>query len=304
MRNPLIGVVTVTYNSASFLREFIRSCAAQTVDNYRVYCVDNRSTDDTLSVLAATQDERWRITRNPANVGVAAGNNQGIVQALIDGCEWILLLNNDTSFGERFFETLINTCVIQKWMTAVPKIYLDIPEGHIWYGGGGFNCWKGYAGYHRGIGCVDAGQYDDAGCIEYAPTCAMLVHRKVFEKVGLMDETYFVYFDDTDFCWRLRKAGVALCYCPSATIVHKVGGSTGGGRSVFSAFYIARNRRYFLLKHFGSVAAWVWTPVFLSVYVIRYITKWWGYSCLRASVRGTFSCGSLKPKVPTISISE
>lgn len=304
MSDTLIGVVTVTYNSAPFLRDFLRSCAQQTLKNYRVYCVDNNSTDDTLNILAGIQDERWRVTRNAGNVGVAAGNNQGITQALADGCEWILLLNNDTSFAEGFFQSLMATCVTQGWLTGVPKIYFDTPAGHIWYGGGGFDRWKGYAGYHRSIGTVDTGQCDVPGKIEYAPTCAMLVHGSVFHKVGLMDETYFVYFDDTDFCWRLWRAGVALGYCPGSTLIHKVGGSTGGGKSVFSAFHISRNRMYFLRKHFGSMVAWAWAPGFLAVYLIRYITKWWDYSCLLASVKGTFSSGSMRPKVPKIGTSE
>lgn len=302
MRAPLLGVVTVTYNSAPFLREFMRSCAAQTSENYRVYCIDNSSSDDTSSILRGIQHERWRVTMNERNVGVAAGNNQGIMQALIDGCEWILLLNNDTNFDESFFETIMTACVAQGWLAAVPKILYDIPVGHIWYGGGGFSLWKGYTGYHRAIGSLDVGQCDVACSVDYAPTCAMLVHRELFAQVGLMDETYFVYFDDTDFCWRLKAAGVTLGYCPSATIVHKVGGSTGGTKSTFSARYISRNRMYFLRKHFGSIVAWAWSPIFITFYVIRYVTRWWDYPCLKASLEGTFSCSSLRPRIPAAPI--
>jgi hypothetical protein len=304
MRTQLLGVVTVTYNSGAFLPEFVDSCSAQTHGAFNVYCIDNKSSDNTLSVLRESRDQRWRITINEENRGVAAGNNQGIMQALKDGCEWILLLNNDTRFDETFFETLITTSIAHGWLVAVPKIYYDRPAGSIWYGGGGFNRWKGFTGFHKEMGIQDVGQCDAPCTVQYAPTCAMLVHRDIFRQVGLMDETYFVYFDDTDFCWRLRIAGVSLGYCPDATIVHKVGGSTGGGKSAFSGFYISRNRMYFLRKHFGRVAAWVWAPVFISVYLVRYLTRWCDYSCLAASVKGTFSCGDMKPRVPMIPKSE
>jgi GT2 family glycosyltransferase len=302
MSKPSLGVVTVTYNSAAFLKEFLASCGTQTMTDFRVYCIDNQSTDGTPGILKAVRDERWRITFNAQNVGIAAGNNQGILQALSDGCEWVLLLNNDTSFSGEFFRQLIDVCAVRSWRAVVPKIHYDMPVGHIWYGGGGFSWWKGYTGFHKAIGMQDIGQCDAVCSVEYAPTCAMLVHRDIFRQTGLMDEAYFVYFDDTDFCWRLKKAGVKLGYYPGVTLVHRVGGSTGGSKSTFSARYIARNRLYFLRKHFGSLMAWMWTPAFMMFYVIRYLTRWWDYPCLKASLKGTFSYGSMKPKVPEIPV--
>lgn len=304
MSKALVGIVTVTYNSAPFLREFAESCVAQTVNGYYVYCIDNNSRDETAEILDAIQDDRWRIVLNSENIGVAAGNNQGILRALSDGCEWILLLNNDTRFEAVLLETLISACRVHGWNAVVPKIHYDKPAGSIWYGGGGFNWWKGFSGYHIAMGKRDVGQCDAPCTVEYAPTCAMLVHRDVFQKIGLMDETYFVYFDDTDFCWRLKTAGVTLGYCADVTVVHKVGGSTGGAKSAFSAFYVSRNRMYFLRKHFGAIVAWTWAPVFISVYVIRYIAKWWDYACVKASIRGTFSWGAMKPKIPEIPTSK
>jgi GT2 family glycosyltransferase len=298
MPQPILGVVTVTYNSVTFLQEFAESCNAQTLVGFRVYCIDNKSTDGTVTVLEGIRDDRWRITLNAENVGIAAGNNQGILRALDDGCEWILLLNNDTSFARQLFTELIDACAAQGWRAVVPKIHYDTPAGHIWYGGGGFNRWKGFTGYHKAIGRRDIGQCDEVRTVDYAPTCAMLVHRDVFRQVGLMDESYFVYFDDTDFCWRLKQAGVKLGYYPRVTVVHKVGGSTGGVKSTFSARFIARNRLYYLRKHFGTFAAWMWAPVFMGFYVARYLMKWWDFPCLKASFKGTFSYGSMKPKVP------
>lgn len=299
MNMPTVGIVTVTYNSGSFLQEFAESCAAQSGVKYTVYCVDNKSTDETVEMLKTIADDRWRLELNDANVGVSAGNNQGILQALSDDCDWIVLLNNDTRFEAMFLERLIEAAVQYGWKAVVPKIHYDTPAGCIWYAGGGFNRFKGFTGFHSCMGHVDRGQCDIAHTVDYAPTCAMLVHKDVFLRVGLMDEAYFVYFDDTDFCWRLKESGVLLGYCPEVKLIHKVGGSTGGAKSAFSAFFVSRNRIYFLRKHFGVFVACAWVPLFLSVYVFRYIRGWWDYKCLVASIRGTFSSRKMKSTVPT-----
>lgn len=300
MLRDSIGVVTVTYNSSGFLDEFIACCNNQTFRNFRVYCIDNNSTDDTVNLLNKIRDERWRISVNRDNRGVAAGNNQGIIQALRDNCEWVLLLNNDTSFSADCFEKLIGCCSVERWLVAVPKIYFDKPKGHIWYGGGNFSRMKGYSGQHLAMGELDVGQVNQRNVVEYAPTCAMLVHRSVFERVGLMDEAYFVYFDDTDFCWRLKQAGAKIGYNPDAAIVHKVGGSTGGDRRPFTVRFTSRNRMFYIRKHFGVVRAIAWTPVFLGFYLVRFVTGRWGLSCLRASFEGTFSYFGLRTVEPDL----
>ncbi len=300
MPQRTLGVVTVTYNSAAFVDEFFASCSRQTMRAFRVYCIDNKSTDATASYLSKIKDERWTLSLNQDNRGVAAANNQGIVRALRDGCEWILLLNNDTSFESTFFDDLMAACRSEAWRAAVPKIHLDAPSGHIWYGGGGFSRLKGFTGYHVGMGEIDGGQCDKSTTVEYAPTCAMLLHRSVFEIVGLMDESYFVYFDDTDFCLRLQRARIALGYVPNAKLIHKVGGSTGGDRKPFTVGFTSRNRLYYLKKNFGTLAAVAWRPFFLMFYVYRYFTGWWDYACLTAGIRASFEYGKMQAKVPNL----
>jgi GT2 family glycosyltransferase len=300
MTRPLVGIVTVTYNSASFLDEFVASCAAQQGPSFKVYCIDNDSRDATPGMLRHIDDPRWVVTLNKTNVGVAEGNNQGILQALADGCQWVLLLNNDTTFPADFFAQLVRACDENAWRVVVPKIWFDEPARHIWYGGGGFNPRRAHTGFHTSIGEADVGQFDQVVTVDYSPTCAMLVRRDVIEAIGLMDETYFVYFDDTDFCWRLHLAGIPIGYWPKSPLVHKVGGSTGGTTSPFTAHITARNRLYYLRKHFGALSAALWTPVFLLYYVGRYVVRSWNPACFKASLKGTFGYKALRPRVPEI----
>ena len=301
MDNRKIGIVSVTYNSSLFIDQFIDSVQKQNYDNFHTYIIDNYSQDDTVDKLKhrCSEPSLFTVIENSNNVGIAAGNNQGIFMALEDGCEWVLLLNNDTIFHDDFLHKMKSECIQRNLLVGVPKIYFDYPERHIWYGGGGFKSTRGHTGYHTGFGELDRGQCDAAGFVDYSPTCAMLVHRSVFYESDLMDETYFVYFDDTDFCWRLRKIGISIGYIPIASLVHKVGGSTGGTTSLFTCAITARNRVYFIRKHISLVAAIAWASIFISYYFIRYALRG-DLHRFNLSIRSTFQSFRLVPKVPRV----
>lgn len=248
MPSSKIGVVTVTYNSAKVIPDFIESLLKQAYESFRLYAVDNSSSDDTVALLGNYSGARLAIIRNAANVGVAEGNNVGIRAALNDGCESVLLINNDTAFGADLISTLHDG--LQKYCCdmIVPKIlYLDPPD-KIWSAGGAFSVWRGRP-RHLGFNRKDDGRFDKVCEAEYSPTCCMLIRREVFERIGLMDPNYFVYFDDADFCLRAHRASVKLVYCPETRLFHKVS-SLIGHRSDMSVQYVTRNHVYFVLKHF------------------------------------------------------
>lgn len=248
MENKKIGIVTVTYNSAAVIDDFIQSLLGQTFSNFILYLVDNASSDDTLHKVAKYSDPRIIIISNLDNKGVAAGNNQGIKEALDVGCEQILLINNDTVFEDQLIQKLSVGLIKNQCDMIVPKImYYDKPNT-IWCAGGFFNSLRAFGGYHYGLDEVDKGQWDTPSLIEYSPTCCMLINRQVFETIGYMDEKYFVYYDDTDFCFRAMKAAVRMFYLPTAKLQHKVSSLTGG-ESPFSLRYMARNRAYFIRKN-------------------------------------------------------
>jgi len=304
MNSGKIGVVTVTYNSASLLHDFLSSLGQQDYTNWHGYIIDNDSKDQTLAELRSRNLDplKYSIVANRDNVGVAAGNNQGIVMALEDGCDWVLLINNDTLFPPQLFGHLVQAAESHAWRAVVPKIHFKVPTNSIWYGGGGFDPRKGHTGYHTGIDQPDTGQFDLEKTVDYSPTCCMLIHRTVFEAVGLMDESYFAYFDDTDFCWRLKLAGVAIGYAPKYVLIHKVGSSTGGTASPFYARLTARNRLYFLKKHFGRTAPARWLVVFLPYYVFRYLVKNWNPVAFRASIEGTLAYRGIVESTPRLPV--
>jgi GT2 family glycosyltransferase len=258
-----IGLVTITFNSEKVIEGFLDSVSKQDYKNFVLYIVDNDSKDGTIPAIEKhIGNINHQLIKNASNIGVAAGNNQGIKRAMEDGCDYILLINNDVEFEPALFTKLLDKSKSTGYQIIVPKMmYYNDPE-ILWFGGGGFNKRMGYMNYHIGQDEKDEGQYPDRE-ITYAPTCCALVSKKVFEKVGLMDEKYFVYFDDTDFMYRVMMDGTyKMLFMKDAIFYHKVGSLTKsriGTRSKFKfgdfmIRYSTRNKVYYLRKQKSVLA--------------------------------------------------
>ena len=287
-----IGLVTITYNSANVLQPFLDCVWKQTHSNLVLYVIDNASGDATFSILEDEQDGRLKIIKNSTNLGVAKANNQGIEKAISDGCDQVLIINNDVEFESTLIEKLIKAQLEKACSLVTPKMmYYDNPN-HIWYAGSWFIKKKGYLPLHRGMKELDEGQYDKIIEVEYAPTCCLLVKKEVFQDIGLMDEKYFVYFDDTDFSYRVWKDGrYKMFYCPNVKLYHKVGSLTKSftkeKKIVYRGdFFIKQNTRnhVFFLKQIGGVFAYgyiVWLffknniKFFVNPKIKKNTATWW-----------------------------
>ena len=263
-----IGVVTVLYNSAPVLPDFFRSVNRQTYDTFSVYCVDNASADDSVA-QCRRQGSRFIVLSNMNNVGVAAGNNQGIRAALADGCEYILLLNNDVVFGPELLQGLKDGLRTHNCSMTSPLMYFHDQPDIIWAAGGHFQSWLAQRCVHSGLGLRDTGQFSQPERIGHAPTCCILFKRQVFEEIGLFDESLFVYGDDNDFTFRALQARLTLFLIPDMKLWHKVSSLTGAG-SNFSMRYVARGRAYFIAKHLGRIPGILWT----GFYRVYYFARW------------------------------
>lgn len=251
MIEPKIGLVTVLYNGIEVLEGFFESLSRQTYKNFILYVIDNSPNEvalDEAKQLASKFNVPSEFIYNNANLGVAKGNNQGIELSLENNCEFILLLNNDIEFDKNTIRDMIEYAEKNSESIIVPKIYYH-GTNKLWMAGGHISKLKATSP-HRGDKEEDIGQYDKIEYVGYAPTCFMLIHKEVFKTVGIMDEKYFVYYDDTDFVWRANKLGYKIVYFPKSTIGHKVSFSTGGGESNFSIYYLNRNRIFFIRKNF------------------------------------------------------
>jgi GT2 family glycosyltransferase len=274
-----LGLVTVLFNSNDVLEGFFKSLSLQIYKDYHLYLIDNTSSDVT-DVLINTLSERFPLPqvthiKNECNVGVAEGNNQGIQLSISHHSMYTLLLNNDIEFNDaNILQSLIEEGDVNKEMLIIPKI-LFFDSRKIWMAGGRFIFYKGITN-HIGEGENDGPIYNREQYFNYAPTCFMLINNLVFENIGLMDDRYFVYFDDTDFTYRAFRNGYRIKYSPKLTVLHKVSSLTGGSNSLFTLYFANRNRIFFIRKNFKGLnylMAMTFTVISRGVLMLKYKGK-------------------------------
>lgn len=257
-----ISVVTVTYNSGAVLTEFLECVNAQSHDDFGLIVIDNASWDQSLQIVEAHAPASTLVIPNAENIGVGAANNLGIRAALEQGSNYVLFLNNDTAFGPDLFKILEQSARECGVSMVAPKIVYHDQRNLIWAAGGRFIMPPVYLHQHRGFNARDHGQFDARALVSYAPTCCLLVGKGVFERVGVMDPDYFVYFDDVDFSFRAWRAGFVVLYEPTGVVLHKVSALTGGRQSLYYAKMSTRNRIYFQRKHLTRFGRWAWRLLF------------------------------------------
>ena len=265
-----IGIVTVLYNSETVLRDFFLSLNSQTYKDFTLYVIDNASKDEGLKLakeLAQKASFRCVIIPEEENWGIAKGNNIGIKVALNDGCKYVLLSNNDVVLNHtNTIEILLKKIESLGADIICPKIYYHHDPNLIWAAGGDYKFFD-TATVHFGSLEKDNGQFNKEQIIRYTPTCFTLIKNSVFDEIGLMDEDYFVYYDDTDFMYRAWKHHLKIIYTPETSILHNESVSTGKNSS-FRICQLVRNQFYFVRKNRTLL-----TFIILLLYRLAVFTK-------------------------------
>lgn len=259
-----IFIVIVNFNTREITLNCLKSLhKLKAIDfNISTVVVDNGSSEEFNIKEKDFEDLNLKFIRSKENLGFTGGNNLGIKFALDSNANYVMLLNNDTFVNEELILKLFNSA--EENLTAgivVPKIYFARGyEYHkdrykkeelgkvIWYAGGETD-WKNVISYHRGVDEVDKGQFDNRKETNFATGCCMFIARKVLEKIGMLDDKYFLYYEDGDFCQRVKKAGFKIIYEPKAFLWHENSGSTGGSGSHLQDYYISRNRMLFGIRY-------------------------------------------------------
>lgn len=266
-------MVTVTFNSEAVLPDFLDSLWKQTHADFLLFAVDSGSKDSTPARIRTLTDPRVRAVLCEHNIGFAAGCNLGIKMALEQGCDALLLLNNDTVFGSELLRQLLDGLEAHACDMTTPKMLYYEQPNTIWAAGGYLNPWLGYRNQHDGANRFDDGRFNTPHRVTFTPFCCILMRGRVIDTLGYLDEKYFVYTEDADYCFRAMKAGLALWYLPEATLRHKVSALTGGEVSEFTIRYCTRNRIYFLCKALPRPLALGW------------FAGYWIYQTLRRMLR-------------------
>lgn len=208
------------------------------------------------------------LVKNDSNLGFTGGNNVGIRYAVKRGFDYVLLLNNDTVIDKDLLKNMLRSAELRDKVGIIGgKIYYYNRPDIIQSVGSKIDL---YRGYHPHIGNkeVDRGQYDFVNNVDFVSGALMLVKKEVFDTIGLLDERYFLYVEEVDFCYRAVKAGFTVIVEPHATIWHKTGTSSGGELAKTFLYYSFRNRLLFIKKHFPDRCFLLMWPVIIRCFFI------------------------------------
>jgi GT2 family glycosyltransferase len=254
---PRVIAVTVNYNGGAFLGDFLRSFRDLTYPNLGLVVVDNASVDGSAALVSHLMPDAT-LLRSAENTGYTGGNNQAVREALAQGTEYVLFVNNDTRFDPGLVEALVSEAGPRT--IVAPRVYLEGTDGLLDDTVGSFSwlrgAWRGWT-----YGRPPPATLQQAGPAAMASLCCLLVPAAVFREAGLLDERMFMYYEDFDFVRRAQQAGFRLRYTPAARLWHRKSASSGG-ETPFKVYYATRNRLYLLRRHqplplFAAVSAYL-----------------------------------------------
>jgi len=241
---PKVAIIILNWNGKDFVCKSIDGALAQTYSNSFVIVVDNGSTDGSPEMIGEKYGERLTLVCLDKNTGYAAGNNRGIEKAFEMDADWIATLNNDAVPEPDWLTEALAVTKNEKDIGMVAaKVLLDEqgPDGEDLIDTCGHLLYPD--GLNRGRGRLepDTGQYDDETDAFFPSGAAALYSTEMLRDVGLFEETFFAYGDDTDLGLRGVWAGYKCAFAPRAIVRHKYS-MTAGAYSPLKAFYVERNR--------------------------------------------------------------
>ena len=246
---PLVSIITVNYNQSQITMELLASLRNITYPKVEIIVVDNASPSDNPDIIKENYPEILFIKAD-TNLGFAGGNNLGVFAS---HGKHLLFINNDTEVPKGFLEPLVNKLESDENIGVVsPKIRFHHHPDIIQFAGytpmNPYTMRNNLIGYRQ----KDEGQFDTTQEMPFAHGAAMMVPRKVAEKVGLMTDIYFLYYEEHDWFERIKMAGYKIYYVAESMILHKESISTGK-ESPLKIHYIARNRIVFMRRNIFGI---------------------------------------------------
>ena len=262
------SIITINYNGLNDTCALIESIPFN--ENMEVIVVDNASKEDEVSLIQK-HFHQVKVIKSEKNLGFAGGNNLGMKAAK---GKYIFLINNDTLFKDFNVESLITR------LEASPNIGMVCPKIRFEWGTNPIQ-FAGYTPLSKitvrnqaiGYGEEDKGQYNTAHPTPYAHGAAMLIKRDAIDKVGLMPEDYFLYYEELDWSMMFTRAGYEIWYDPACTIYHKESQSTGQN-SPLRTYYITRNRLLLVKRNWQGLYKYLAFCYLTCIVVPRDIIKY------------------------------
>jgi GT2 family glycosyltransferase len=252
---PSVSVIVLNWNRCADTLDCLESLARLDYPNVRVILVDNASVDGTVAAVRERHPE-VDVVENSENLGYAEGNNVGLRLAQAEGADFVLLLNNDTVVRPDFLTHLVATLRARPDAgVAGPTILFHDHPNVIWSAGGSVSARDGRSSM-IGLREAEATLPVEPREVEFVTGCALLTRREAIEHVGYLDPRFFTYYEETEFCARVRRAGFQVLHVPRSRIWHKISLEKQEA-SARVTYYMVRNRLLFLkLAGYGRVPLW------------------------------------------------
>ncbi len=291
-----VAILLLNWNSYEHTANCIASLQKVTPANFDVIVVDNGSKDG--SGLALQQKfTQIKYIQAPTNLGFAGGNNKGFEYAIAYGYQYAFMLNNDTFVEPDFLALLVSYLDTHPAVGAIqPKIFFNNNRQKIWNGGSYFLSWLGWTyskNYMRSAGPAQ----NNFAEVDWITGCALLVRTSIVQKIGALNDNFFIYYEDVDFSFRIRQAGYKLMFHPQSVIYHiagmankaKVKGKEGYANPY--VHYLNFRNHIWVLKTYTKWYQWPTTLLTLFAYslaIMLYFVLRWRITKLAMMLKGIY----------------
>jgi len=250
-RHPRVFAITLNWNGGDDTVACVESLQSATYPRCEIVVVDNGSVDDSVSNLKARYPE-ITVIENGENLGYARGFNVGLAHAYASGGDFFLILNSDTVLDSEAIAELVKVAERDERIGFVSgKVYWYTRQD-VFQTVGRLSDPLTLVGAHVGSGEVDRGQYEMITDYDFIDDVFLLVRREVYETIGGYDPNFFLYYEETDWCARVRRAGFRIVYAPKAKIWHKGQSGDNVDLSPSRYFYLWRNMIVFMHRNASS----------------------------------------------------
>ena len=248
MLNSVFAIV-LCHNGVNLTLNCLASLKSQDFPDLRIIVVDNDSQDDTVTQVQHEYPDAILI-QTKENLGYTGGNNIGIKAAIEHNANFIFLLNNDTILATNCVSELASTLMENPQASVVGPMIYTWESWDLISSAGGVIDWQYADATNLGAGDKDTGQFP-AQKVDFLNGCGLMVRSTAVENAGLLDDRYFMYWDEIEWCQRIRKSGGELLFQPAARMQHRATIETSD-LSPITLYYITRNRFLFFAQHAPS----------------------------------------------------
>ncbi len=262
-----IGVLLVNYNQWELTKKCVDSLLASNRVHLAIALIDNNSSEPTPDWVGETPQLIFH--KNPTNEGLTAGNNKAFEMISNENVDYVLILNNDTEVYPdallrlgSYLETHPGTGI-----TAPAIPYAENPD-IIWSAGGTYSNWRMFLQQnYKTVSDLPNHPVE----MDQVTGCAIMMRPDDYKRAGMQNPELFVYFEDTDLCFNVKKLGLDIVLIPDAIVLHHVSISVGGVYSPFAIYFTHRNRYIVARKHLNFCQFSIFTLYYIAVTLLKTI---------------------------------